>query len=72
MPYFAHPVLGADGKPDRTKPPVLDLDGPKARELIAVLKAHHSILDPTMVVFESFLNSVQLNQLEPGVDHLPA
>jgi len=71
VPYFAHPVLGADGKPDRTKPPVLDLDGPKARELIAVLKAHHSILDPTMVVFETFMNTVPLNQLEPGLDHVP-
>ena len=71
-PYFMHPVLGADGKPDRTKPQVLEVDGPRAKELIAALKAHHTILDPTMVVFESFLNSVPLNQLEPGVDHLPA
>ena len=71
-PYFMHPVLGADGKPDRTKPQVLQVDGPRANELIATLKAHHTILDPTMVVFESFLNSVPLNQLEPGVDHLPA
>lgn len=71
-PYFMHPVLGADGKPDRTKPQVLEADGPRATELVAALKAHHTILDPTMVVFESFLNSVPLNQLEPGVDHLPA
>lgn len=72
IPYFAHPVLGADGKPDRTKPPVLELDGPKAKELIGVLQAHHTVLDPTMVVFESFMNTVPLDQLEPGVDHLPA
>jgi hypothetical protein len=72
VPYFAHPAMGADGKPDRTKPPVLDLDGPKGKELIAALLAHHTILDPTMVVFEGFTNTVPLDQLEPGLDHVPA
>ncbi len=71
MPYFTHPVLGADGKPDRTKPPVLELDGPRAKELIQVLKDHHTILDPTVALFESFMNTVPLDKLEPGVDHLP-
>jgi Amidohydrolase family len=72
VPYFAHSALGADGKPDRTKPVVLELDGPKTKELIGVLRAHHTVLDPTMVVFESFMNTVPLEQLEPGVNHLPA
>jgi len=71
VPYFTHPALGADGKPDRTKPPVLDLDGPRAKELIAALKAHHTILDPTVALFETFMNTVPLNQLEPGLDHVP-
>ena len=71
-PYFMHPVLGADGKPDRTKPPVLEVDGPRAKGLIAALQAHRTVLDPTMVVFESDFNTVPLDQLEPGVDHLPA
>ncbi len=70
MPYFTHPVLGADGKPDRTKPPVLELDGPRAKELIATLQAHHTILDPTVALFESFMNTVPLDQLEPGLDHV--
>ena len=72
LPYFARPVLGADGKPDRRKPPIVEPDGPKARELIAALKAHHTILDPTMALFESFMNTVPLDQIEPGIDHLPA
>jgi hypothetical protein len=72
VPYFAHPAMGADGKPDRTKPVVLELDGPKPKELIGVLKAHHTVLDPTMVVFESFMNTVPMEQLEPGMNHLPA
>jgi imidazolonepropionase-like amidohydrolase len=71
MPYFTHPVLGADGKPDRSKPPVLDVDGPRAKDLIATLQAHHTVLDPTVALFESFMNTVPLDQLEPGIDHVP-
>ena len=70
MPYFAHQPLGVDGKPDRTKPPIVEPDGPKAKELIAAFKAHHTLLDPTMALFESFLNTVPLDQLEPGLDHV--
>jgi hypothetical protein len=71
LPYFTRPVLGADGKPDRSKPPVVEPDGPQAKELIAALKAHHTILDPTVALFETFMNTVPLDQLEPGIDHLP-
>jgi imidazolonepropionase-like amidohydrolase len=69
-PYFSHPVLGADGKPDRSKAPVLELDGPRAKELIEPLKAHHTVLDPTMVVFETFWHSKPMDQLEPGITHV--
>ena len=69
--YFAHAAVGADGKPDRTKPPVLELDGPKSKELIAVLQVHHTVLDPTMALRESFMHTVPLIQLEPGIGHLP-
>ena len=71
VPYFTHPVLGADGKPDRNKPPVLEVNGPRSKELVATLQAHHTVLDPTMVVFEGFMNTVPLDQLEPGLDHVP-
>jgi imidazolonepropionase-like amidohydrolase len=69
-PYFSHPVLGADGKPDRTKAPVLEVDGPRAKELIDSLKSHHTILDPTMALYETFMNTQPLDQLEPGLDHV--
>jgi imidazolonepropionase-like amidohydrolase len=72
LPYFAHAALGPDGKPDRNKPPVIEPDGARAKELISVLEAHHTVLDPTMAIFETFLNTVPLDQLEPGIDHLPA
>ena len=71
MPYFTHPVLGSDGKPDRSKPPVPDLDGARAKELIATLQAHHTVLDPTVALYETFMNTVPLDQLEPGIDHVP-
>lgn len=70
-PYFFHSVRGPDGKPDRSKPPVLEFDGPRARDLISTLQSHHTVLDPTLALFESFMNTVPLRQLEPGIDHLP-
>jgi hypothetical protein len=72
LPYFSDPVLGADGKPDSTKAPVLQLDGPRAKDLISTLQAHHTVLDPTVALYESSFNTIPLNQLEPGIDHLPA
>jgi hypothetical protein len=69
--YFTRPVLGVDGKPDRTKAPVLVLDGPRVNDLISTLLAHHTILDPTVALYETFLNTKPLNQLEPGIDHVP-
>jgi hypothetical protein len=71
LPYFSHPVIGSDGKPDRTKPPVLELDTPRSRELISALQSHHTVLDPTVALFETFLNTRPLDLTEPGVDHLP-
>jgi len=71
LPYFTRPVLGADGKPDRTKAPVLELDGPRVKDLISTLQVHHTVLDPTVALFESFTNTKPLNQLEPGIDHVP-
>jgi hypothetical protein len=71
LPYFSHPVLGSDGKPDRTKAPVLELDGPRVKDLISTLRNRHTILDPTVALMETFMNTKPLDQLEPGVDHLP-
>ncbi len=70
LPYFTHQPIGPDGKPDRTKPPVLDLDSPRARDLIATLKAHYTVLDPTTALFETFMHTEPLNQFEPGIDHV--
>jgi hypothetical protein len=68
--YFSHPVLGEDGKPDDSQPPVLELDSARGKDLIATLQAHHTILDPTVALFETFTNTVPLDQLEPGLNHV--
>ena len=68
VPYFVHFPLGADGKPDRTKVPTYSADGPDVKELIAVMKAHHTVIDPTMVIFESFLHTRPMVEFEPGIE----
>ena len=49
---------------------MLELDGPRSKDLISTLRAHHTILDPTVALYESFLNTKPLDQLEPGLDHV--
>ncbi len=70
-PYFAHWPNGADGKPDYTKDPQADLDSDRSKQLIDLLRQHHTVIDPTFAVVEMNLHAGQLDRLEPGVDHLP-
>ncbi|MGA7315276.1 MAG: amidohydrolase family protein [Silvibacterium sp.] len=64
--YRAHAILDNEGKPNSMRLPVLELD----KEMVDTFKAHHTVLDPTMAVYESFLNTIPLDQLEPGIDHV--
>lgn len=70
-PYFERGPQSAEGKPDRSKAPEPDLDGARAKEVTAFLQQHHTVLDPTVALYEVFGHVVPLDQLEPGVDHLP-
>jgi hypothetical protein len=70
-PFFARDATGPDGKPDRTKPPIPELDGEQAKQLIEVLQQHHTVIDPTAALSEVFAHVEPLDQLEPGVDRLP-
>ena len=63
-PYFARIILGPDGKPDRSKAPVPELNGPRVNDLISTLQSHHTVLDPTMALYEMFLNTKPLEQVE--------
>ena len=71
LPYFARTILGPDGKPDRSKAPVPELNGPRVNDLISTLQSHHTVLDPTIALYEMFLNTKPLEQVEPGIKHLP-
>ena len=68
VPYYVHVERGADGKPDRSKMPTLSGDSPEMKELIAVMKAHHTVIDPTMVIFESFMHTRPMVEFEPGIE----
>ncbi|ABF39974.1 Amidohydrolase 3 [Candidatus Koribacter versatilis Ellin345] len=71
LQYSTRPIFGADGKPDRSKPAVLELEGARMKDLVSTLQAHHTVLDPTAALYESFSITVPLHEVEPGVDHLP-
>jgi hypothetical protein len=71
LPYLTRTILLPDGKPDRSKPPVLDLNGARAKDLISTLQSHHTILDPTVALYELFIHTKPLEQLEPGITHVP-
>jgi len=71
LPYFARTILGTDGKPDRSKAPVPELNGPRVNDLISTMQSHHTVLDPTIALYEMFLNTKPLEQVEPGIKHLP-
>ena len=71
LPYFTRPVLGPDGKPDRSKPIVLDVNGPRVNDLVSTLQSHHTVLDPTVSLYQLFLHTTPLEQTEPGITHLP-
>jgi hypothetical protein len=64
-------VLTAEGKPDRSKAPVLELNGPRVHDLVSTLQLHHTVLDPTVALYEIFSNTQPSEQLEPGITHLP-
>lgn len=71
VPYFSSSTQGANGKPDRKVPLQLDFEGERAAHLIAELKQHRTVVDPTMVVYESFQPTKPLDELEPGMALLP-
>ena len=69
--YFAAYPQGPDGQPDPTGIPELQADSERAKQLIEVLRRRGTVLDPTLATFELLAHTVPLDQLEPGVRHLP-
>ncbi|ADW70803.1 amidohydrolase family protein [Granulicella tundricola] len=70
IPYLVKPTLGPDGKPIRTADVFLDVTQPKAKELLDVMKQHHTVLDPTIALFETQIHTKPMSELEPGLDHV--
>ena len=42
---------------------MLEFDGPHVKDLISTLKAHHTLFDPTVALYETFLNTKPLDSL---------
>ena len=70
LPYFVRGQNGPDGKPSRTADIIVDTTGPKAKEVLDMMKSHHTVLDPTIALFETQLHTKPLDELEPGLDHV--
>ena len=66
IPYFVLP----DGKADSTKLPVFDPQTETARAFLKALQEHHIVLDPTVALFETFIHTKPLEELEPGITHV--
>jgi len=65
-----HPTPAGPPAPGDTLP--LDVESPEARRALAFLKAHGTVVDPTLAVYEMFLHpaSVPMSRLEPGIDKI--
>jgi len=70
LPYFIKPILGPDGKPDRTKVPPFSATSDSAKDFIKALQAHHTVLDPTFALYETDFPTRPFAQIEPGIDHV--
>ena len=58
----------------RTASANLDLDSAEAKEALAFLKEHHTVIDPTLSIYELF-NATTANppaSFEPGINKVPA
>ncbi len=70
-----HPALAADAPvADRVNAVAnIDLDSPEAQKAIEFLKAHHTVVDPTLALFELATISAAKPPLafEPGADKVP-
>jgi imidazolonepropionase-like amidohydrolase len=71
--YLPPVLLPKDFKPQPGVVPKIDLDSPEAKQTIQFFKDHHTVFDPTLVVFEILLHSsdVLFATIEPGAAKLP-
>jgi imidazolonepropionase-like amidohydrolase len=62
------PMMKPVPAPGTVSPP-LDVEGPDARKALDFLKAHHTVVDPTLVIFEWSYHPARIpfSEVEPGV-----
>ena len=71
--YLPQVLLPKDYKQQPDVVPRIDFESPEAKEAIRFFKAHNTVFDPTLVVFEWLLHpsDVPFAQIEPGAAKLP-
>lgn len=71
--YLPPVLLPKDYKQQPGVAPKIDFDSPEAKVAIRFFKAHNTVFDPTLVVFEWLLHpsDVPFAQIEPGAAKLP-
>jgi hypothetical protein len=71
--YLPRVLLPKDFKPQPGVIPKLDLGSPDAKASIQFFKDHHTVFDPTMVVFEWLFHpsNVPFASFEPGAAKVP-
>lgn len=72
--YLPKVLLPKDYKRQPGVVPQIDLNSDRAKETFGFFKDHHTVFDPTMVVFEWIFHSsaVPFAQFEPGAAKLPS
>jgi imidazolonepropionase-like amidohydrolase len=66
--HYVYDVIRRPAAADSSRPQI-DLAGPRARRAIAFLRAHHTVVDPTLAIEEWILHPARqpFAELEPGV-----
>jgi Amidohydrolase family len=71
--YLPAVLFAKDFKPTPGVQPTVDVNSPAAKQTIQFFKDHHTVFDPTLVVFDWLLHpsSVPYSTFEPGAAKLP-
>jgi imidazolonepropionase-like amidohydrolase len=72
--YITPLMLPKDFRPVRGQaPPPIDFQSPEAQRVIQFLVAHHTVIDPTLAIFEWSLHpaATPFSSIEPGAAKLP-
>ena len=71
--YLPPVLVPKDFKPQRGVVPTIDFNSPEAKNAMQFFKDHHTVFDPTMVVFDWLFHpsNEPFSKYEPGAEKLP-